>query len=64
VAQNAPAPTSPPTSPRRDRTTLIVRLGLLTLFLIGIMTVFGESLIAVLFPSGEPPAASTPAAER
>jgi hypothetical protein len=60
VAQNAPAP-SPP---RRDRTTLVVRLGLLTLFLIGIMTVFGQSLIAVLFPSGEPSAAATPAAER
>jgi hypothetical protein len=56
MAQLAPA--SPP--PRRDRTTLVVRLGLLTLLLLGVITVFGESLGAVLFPPGETPAPERP----
>jgi hypothetical protein len=51
MAQIAPASTPP----RRDRTTLVVRLGLLTLLLLGVITVFGESLGAVLFPPGETP---------
>jgi hypothetical protein len=42
----------------------VVRLGLLALFLIGIMTVFGESLAAVLFPAGEPSGAARSAAKR
>jgi hypothetical protein len=44
------------TPPRRDRTTLVVRLGLLTLLLLGVVTVFGESLGALLFPPAETPA--------
>jgi hypothetical protein len=57
MAQNAPASLPP----RRDRTTLVVRLGLLTLFLLGVLTVFGESLVAVVFPPGEAATASAPA---
>ena len=57
MAQNVPKPPAI----RRDRTTLVVRLGLLTLFLLGVITVFGESLAAALFPPGEP-STSAPAA--
>ncbi len=57
AAQIAPAP--PP--PRRDRTTLVVRLGLLALFLLGVLTVFGESLVAAVFPPGEPATTNAPA---
>jgi hypothetical protein len=42
----------------------VVRLGLLALFLIGIMTIFGESLAAVLFPAREPSGTATSATGR
>jgi hypothetical protein len=42
----------------RDRTSLIVRLGLLLLFLLGVGSVFGESLMGLVYPpagaSGSP----------
>ena len=70
MAQTAPAqyPTpagrAVPPSPRRDRTTLVVRLGLLVLFLLGVVTVFGESLAAALFPPGDSATTSAPVGER
>jgi hypothetical protein len=38
----------------------VVRLGLFTLFVLGVLTVFGESLLAALFPGGDAPAAPSP----
>lgn len=55
-----------PSSPRRDRTTLVVRLGLFLLFLLGVLTIFGDSLLAALFPGADTPTApaAPPPAER
>jgi len=39
---SAPAPPAPP---RFDRTTLVVRLGLIVLTLTGLLTIFGEPLL-------------------
>jgi hypothetical protein len=41
----------PPPAPR-DRTGAVVSLGLVLLALVGVLTVFGESIAAALFPSG------------
>jgi hypothetical protein len=46
------SPASPP-SPARvtpDRTSLIVRVGLLLLFILGVGSVFGETLMGLLYP--------------
>jgi hypothetical protein len=52
VAQN------PPDRLRdRDRTTLVVRLGLLILLVVGVASVFGESLVGLIRPPpGDAPA--------
>jgi hypothetical protein len=42
----------------------VVRLGLLVLFLLGVVTVFGETLMATVFPPGESAGASAPIGER
>jgi len=47
-------------APARDHTSLIVQGGLLLLFLVGLLTVFGETLSSALFPPAEPPAAHAP----
>jgi len=39
----------------------VVRLGLFVLFLLGILTVFGDSLLAALFPGGDTPTAPSAA---
>jgi hypothetical protein len=60
------SPASPPPLARAtpDRTTLVVRVGLLLLFLLGVGSVFGETLMGLVYPptgaSGpaEPPPAS------
>ena len=46
------SPVSPPPTPRGtpDRTSLIVRVGLLLLFLLGVGSVFGESLMGLVYP--------------
>jgi hypothetical protein len=38
----------------------VVRLGLFLLFLLGVLTIFGDSLLAALFPGGDTPAAPPP----
>jgi hypothetical protein len=44
----------------------VVRLGLFTLLVLGLLTVFGESLLAALFPGGDAPAgpSATPPAQQ
>jgi hypothetical protein len=53
---------SPPARGTPDRTSLIVRVGLLVLFLLGVGSVFGESLMGLVSPpAGTPgPAESGP----
>jgi hypothetical protein len=41
---------SPPARGTPDRTSLIVRAGLLVLFLLGVGSVFGESLMGLVYP--------------
>lgn len=41
---------SPPARGTPDRTSLIVRVGLLVLFLLGVGSVFGESLMGLVYP--------------
>jgi hypothetical protein len=53
---------SAPPLPARDYTSLVVQGGLLLLFVVGMLTVFGETLAGALFPPAEPPA--THAADR
>jgi hypothetical protein len=43
--------------PDRDRTTLVVRLGLAVLLAVGVASVFGESLLGLLRPPVESPGA-------
>jgi hypothetical protein len=47
-------------TPGRDHTSLVVQAGLLLLLLLGVFTVFGETLSGALFPPAEPPAAHAP----
>ena len=53
-------PPSPADVPLRDRTSLIVRLGLVLLLAIGVVSVFGEHLMGLTAdpgpaaPAGEP----------
>jgi hypothetical protein len=46
----SPASPPPPYRGSPDRTSLIVRLGLLLLFLLGVGSVFGESLMGLVYP--------------
>jgi hypothetical protein len=40
------SPSAPPRAPQRlDRTTLVVRIGLVVLTLTGLLTIFGEPLL-------------------
>ena len=53
----------PEPAPGRDRTSLVVSLGLVLLFVLGVLALFGENLAALLYPdettrgspSGAPP---------
>ena len=45
MRRESPTATPPVPPPRLDRTTLIVRLGLVVLALTGLATIFGESLL-------------------
>ena len=53
-----PPPVTPitPSRPARagpDRTSLVVRLGLLLLLLLGVASVFGETLLGLVYPPTE-----------
>jgi hypothetical protein len=60
------SPASPPTPSRDapDRTSLVVRLGLLLLLLLGVGSVFGDSLLGLISPptgtTGSPEAPPVP----
>jgi hypothetical protein len=49
----AQKPLPPTRDPDRDRTTLVVRLGLAVLLAVGVASVFGESLLGLLRPPVE-----------
>ena len=55
----ASAPTLRPAPPPRDRVTLVVRCTLVLLLVIGVWSVFGDSLLGL---TGAPPETSPPAA--
>jgi hypothetical protein len=48
-----PLPRPAPSAPATDRTTLLVRLGLIALALLGVVAVFGEPLLGISAPSAE-----------
>lgn len=48
-----PLPRPVPTAPVVDRTTLLVRLGLIALALLGVVAVFGEPLLGISAPAAE-----------
>jgi hypothetical protein len=61
LSSESPPPPAPATP---DRTTLVVRVGLLLLSLLGVGSVFGETLMGMVYPpagasgTAEPPPAS------
>jgi hypothetical protein len=47
-----------PTRPARDRTSLVVRMGLLLLLVVGVASIFGDALLGLAGASGSGPQGS------